>query len=243
MRYTLLKSRKILLALLLFTVTGNTMAQYHSRSSVIKAYPVIGLTASQIEGDELKGFRHWGFTGGVGAFVYLTENERWLLSVEADVAQRGTRETTRTAETLYNITGLTLNYVDIPVMMHYTDPYGGMTIGLGLCYSRLVQQPHGEISYNPRYFIPDTSDMTFLRNDLSAAADFRFTLWRNLKLGFRVQYSLFPIKKDWKFTENVTAAEPKTYINDCYNFSISTRLLWIFGEEQHSKVKHKSHRR
>ena len=235
--------KKALAALLLLAVTGSAVAQRYGRSSVIKAYPVVGFTVSQIEGDELKGFRHGGFTGGVGAFVQLTENGRWLLSVEADYTQRGVREVTRTSETLYNVKGLNLDYVDIPLLVNYTDPYGGMTVGLGLCYSRLVQQPHGELSYSPHYFIPDTSDMTFLRNDLSAVADIRFTLWRNLKLNFRVQYSLFPVKKDWQFTEYLTSTETTTWKNNCYNFSVSSRLMWIFGDDQHSKAKKKSHRR
>lgn len=233
--------KALALLLLLIAIGLSAEAQRHRQSSVIKAYPVVGLTASQIEGDELKGFRHWGFTGGVGALTALTDNQRWLLSVEADFTQRGVRETAFTAETPYNVTGLTLDYVDIPVMVHFTDPYGGLTVGLGLCYSRLVQQPHGVLSYNPNYFVPDTTDMTFLRNDLSAVAGFRFTLWRNLKLDFRVQYSLFPVKKGWKFTENPQAQTPIVSINNCYNFSVSTRLMWIFGEEQPNHKK--SHRR
>ncbi len=197
-----------------------------------------------MEGDELKGFNHWGFTGGVGAILDLTNNGRWSMSVETSFTQRGIREVSRTSTTPYNIYGMNLNYIDIPVMLHYTDPYGGMTVGLGLCYSRLVQQPKGTIEYNPNYFMPDTTDLTFLRNDFSAVADFRFTLWRNLKLNCRMQYSLIPIKKDWHFTEHHTSTHTETYVNDCYNFSISARLMWVFGDDQGSKSKSKKrHRR
>ncbi len=241
-RNTILK--KILCCTLLLTVASSAWAQYRRSSPVFHAYPFVGFTVSQMEGDELKGFKHWGFTGGVGALLDLSDNGRWALSVETGFTQRGIREASRTATTLYNITGMNLNYVDIPLLVHYTDPYGGMTFGLGLCYSRLVQQPHGTISYNPNFFMPDTSDLTFLRNDISAVASFRFTLWQNLKLDCRLQYSLLPVKKDWQFTEHITSTHTETYINDCYNFSISTRLIWVLGDDQsYSKSKKRKRRR
>lgn len=198
----------------------------------IHAYVTSGLSMSQIEGDELKGFKHAGFTGGVGALTALDSRNRWGLSVEALFSQRGVYNNSHDPQNYYNI-GLTLNYVDIPVLLHYQDPYGGMLLGAGLCYGRLVQQPHGTIRYNPNYFIPDTADMTFLKHDLMAVADMRFTVWRGLQINLRWQYSLLAIKKDWSFFQysGVDAENNPRYnkhANDCYNHSIVLRLIWQF---------------
>ena len=217
---------------------GDLQAQRHNNRQVIRAYPSIGFTASQIRGDELKGFKKFGLTAGVGALVSLTDNEMWSLSLEANYVERGSFNNTNDP---YSITGLALRYVDIPLGFHFTDPYGGMTIGTGLIYSRLVQQPHGQIYYTPNYFEPDSSDMSFLKNDFSAFIDFRFTFWRGLTLNVRFQHSLIPIKKDWHFTEysSLFAGGSRTWANDLYNSSVSVRILYVFGEPLKAKKVNK----
>ena len=228
----------LLLLAMLCVPTDSVLAQR------IKAYVSAGAVTSQIEGDELKGFSHWGFTGGVGALAQLDDNDRWSLAVEVDYTGRGVYNNKNSSDNLYNI-DLTLHYVDIPATLFFKDPYGGIQIGAGIVYSRLVQQPHGIIKYNPDFFIPDTTDMTFLKNDLAAAVELRFSLWKNLKLSVRYQYSIIPVKKDWLFTEG-----DKSWTNDCYNSSAMLRLEWQFGDEDrpsrrknYANPRHKKKRR
>ena len=201
-----------------------TMLPLCIQAQHIHAYVTTGLNLSQIEGDELKGFRHVGFNGGVGALTALDDNYRWGLSVEALFTQRGASnmDSPEPYRGKY-----TLNYVDIPLLFHYQDPYGGMLIGAGIIYGRLVQQPHGNLEYRPNVFIPDTSDLTFLKNDLSVALDFRFTVWKGLQFNLRWQTSILPIKRDWKFTE-INGQVKRTFYRDAYNQSIALRLIWQF---------------
>ncbi len=191
----------------------------------IHAFVSSGMTVSQIEGDELKGFKHFGYTGGVGALTSISRDNHWGISIEALFCQRGA----------YNGTGdpysikLTLNYIDIPVIVHYQDPYGGMLFGLGINLGRLVQQPHNVLKYNPAYFYPDTTDFSFLKNDLSVVADARFTIWRGLQLDFRWQYSIIAVKRDWHFYEYKNNGYTlKEYINNAYNHSVTVRLIYQF---------------
>ena len=199
----------------------------------IHAFLTSGMTLSQIEGDELKGFKHNGFTGGVGALTAISSNYRWGMSVEALFSQRGVYNLSGDPQNLYNIK-LTLSYVDIPVLLHFQDPLGGMLFGVGLSYGRLVGQPGTDKwNINSDYFIPDTSDMTFLPHDLMAVADMRFTIWRGLQLNLRWQYSLLAVKRDWTFYfySGVNADGSARYTaktNDCYNHCISMRLIWQF---------------
>ena len=139
---SLVKTKILFLLALIVVNTGIVNAQRRNSRQVIRAYPSLGSTVSQIRGDELRGFRKWGFTAGVGAMVDLTENNMWHLSMEADFSQRGAFNNTHDPYALFNFT---LNYVDIPLTLHFTDPIGGITIGLGPVYSRVVQQPHGLI--------------------------------------------------------------------------------------------------
>lgn len=211
----------------------------------IHAFVSSGFTLSQIEGDELKGFSKWGYTGGVGAIFGFDRHETWNLSVEALFSQRGS----------YNGTGdpyslsLRLDYVDIPLMVHFRDPWGGMLIGLGLNYSRLVQQPHGKVLYDTNYFIPDSSGFSFLSNDFAVVVDLRFPIWKKLFLDIRWQYSIIAVKRDWQFREHrgeeplldeygnpVIGTDGKVQMvprwirwsNDAYNHSLMFRLIWQF---------------
>ena len=236
------------LVVVVSVLTGGNLQAQRSRYNrqVIQAYPVLGATASQIRGDELKGFKKWGFTAGVGSMVSLTSDNKWKLSLEAVVTQRGSFNNTNDP---YSLFYFTMNYVDIPLTLHFTDPKGGLTLGLGLIYGRLFQQPHGLIIFSPNYFMPDTSDMTFLKNDFAAALDFRFPIWRGLTFNIRYQHSIFPVKRDWMFTEHLSANpnDFDTWKNDCYNSSVSVRLLYVFGDEQSyrsgKKKKGKSYRK
>lgn len=235
---------KNILLYLVLSLLGSSLWAQHRRpgESVIQAYPTFGFTTSQISGDNLKGFRKFGFTGGVGTVIPLNSYQTFLLDVSTSFSQRGAHENSYSPGIQYLLTGFTLNYVDIPVMLYYRDPIGGIQAGLGLSFSRLVQQPHGEIAYSPSNVIPDTSDMSFLRNDLALVAGFRFSVWKHLKLDLRCQYSLLPIKRDWHFTDyHDPLHEPAVWeeYNDCYNFSIQTRVMYVFGEPDRYRTKKK----
>lgn len=193
----------------------------------IKAYVSGGLTFSQIEGDELRGFARHASTAGVGATTGL--GERLRLAVEADFAMRG----------CYNDTGdpysikLPLNYVDVPLMIYYHDPYSDVDFGLGAIYGRLVQQPHNRIAFNSDYFAPDTSDMDFHKNDLALAAELRFRVAGRLYMSMRWQRSLISVK-EWSFKD-----KDHEWTNRCYNSSVALRLQWQFGEQTALKKRGK----
>lgn len=213
-----------------------TMLATGANAQRIHAFVSSGMTVSQIEGDELKGFKHFGYTGGVGALAAISSNNQWGLSVEALFSQRGAYSRSDTRYYLYHI-NLTTNYIEIPLLIHWQDRNGGMLLGAGISYGRLVQQPHGPIGFDSTFFRPDTTDMNFLSNDLMVVADARFTIWRGLQLNFRWQYSMLPIKRDWNFYQydgyEVNSSGQiqerwKTRTNNCYNHSISVRLIWQF---------------
>lgn len=208
------------------------------RAQYIHAYAIAGAVGAQVEGDELKGFNHWGFAGGVGAIVDLDEKDMFSLSLETDYSCRGIHNHKYNYLNYYNI-DVDLHYVDIPLTFFFHDPYGGLRIGAGLQYSRLLSQPHGTASFNPRYFIPDSSDMSFLKDDFAAAIEFRFDIYKGLQFSARYQYSILPVKKGWHFQmgEDVWA-------NDCYNSALTLRLLWDFGyQERRGPAKSKRYRR
>lgn len=224
-----MKHIPIAILFVLMTLTASAQQRIH-------AFFTSGVTFSQIEGDELKGFKQIGYTGGVGALVSLSENNRWGMSLEALFSQRGARSTSDTRYYLYYF-NVRSNYIEIPLLLHWQDRHGGMLFGAGVSYGRLVRQPHGEIGFSPTFFVPDTTDKTFLPNDFMVVADARFTIWRGLQLNIRWQYSLIAVKRDWTFryfdgyesdSEGNQVERWATKTNDCYNNSIVLRLIWQF---------------
>lgn len=230
----------LLIAIVCIATDNQVHAQHrgHHRNDrqIIRAYPVAGITSAQIEGDELKGFNKWGFTAGVGAMISLSEKDRWQLSLETDYVQRGAygHHSSQQSADAYGLYFLRLDYVDIPVTLYWTDPKGGITLGAGLTYGRLVQQPHGAIRYQPHYLVPDTTDLTFLHNDFSFHIDMRFPIWRGLYFDVRYQQSIIPIKRDWEFTEyhSMNDNDFDRWSNNCYNQTVMVRLLYVFGTKE-----------
>ena len=218
-----------IIILLLLSLTAAAQQRIH-------AFVTSGMTVSQIEGDELKGFKQIGYTGGVGALVSPSNNNRWGMSIAALFSQRGARSTADTRYYLYRL-DVRSNYIEIPLLLHWQDRHGGMLFGAGVSYGRLVRQPQGEIGFNPAFFVPDTNDKEFLPNDLMVVLDARFTIWRGLQLDLRWQYSILAVKRDWHFmaysgyeydSEGNVVERWVPHINNCYNNSIAIRLIWQF---------------
>lgn len=202
----------------------------------IHAFVSSGMTLSQIDGDELRGFKQFGYTGGVGALVSISNNHRWGVSIEALFSQRGAYSTDDTRYYLYQL-NIRSSYIETPVLVHWQDTRGGMLLGAGLSYGRLVEQPNGIIGFNPTFFYPDTTDKAFLSSDLMSVLDARFTIWRGLQLDLRWQYSLLPIKRDWMFykyngygydSDGNRVDRYITNTRNCYNNSIIVKLIWQF---------------
>ena len=77
---------------------------------------LLGLSASQVDGDTYAGFDKVGLQGGV--FVNTKFNNAWGAQMELKYNAKGARkETTESNPETYS---LTLHYIDIPLMVNYT---------------------------------------------------------------------------------------------------------------------------
>lgn len=214
---------------LFITVILLAVATVGAQSQTIRAFVSAGGNLSQIDGDEVYGFKKLGFTGSVGAMVPLSKSEKWLASVEVKYAQYGAFQEGYP----YNYNA-TLPYIEIPVMAHFEDPIGGWTFGLGAVYGRLMDYTETAAwdHTGVTTAITDFEKKPYEKNDLSFVADIRFRIWKNLKFNFRYQHSLIPTKEDWIFTYN-----SNTWTRDTYNSVISARLIWVFNDKEPAKKK------
>ncbi len=220
---------KILFFVLLFHC-----AAFDARAQLFKAFVIGGVNIAQIDGDEVYGYKKVAPQLGAGVMVPLnprTPYKGWQASLELLYSQKGARETLDPFA--YKSS---LHYVDIPLMIHYIDPYGGLTFGLGLQYGRLFKikedwgLPEKIINGFERPMVNGVP--AFNKNDLSFVADVRFTVWKNFKLNFRYQYSLLPIREEVWYYNGYPAGtqEFKSWSRDFRNNYMSLRVIYVINE-------------
>ncbi len=121
--------------LILFIVFCLSVAQMQAQT--FKAGLVIGVTASQINGDESAGFNKPGLEGGIKSLVNI--NQKSDLSLEILYSQRGAKDEAN-AGTVQNIYRTT--YVAVPIIYSYKDwvaeDYFRLHFQAGLSYGRLI---------------------------------------------------------------------------------------------------------
>ena len=119
---------KIILCLLLsFFLTQQIQAQR------FKAGLVAGFNMAQIEGDLLNGYHKLGLNGGIK--VYTIFNDRWEMGLSFLYSQKGSAAA-RTDYLGSTYQKIKLNFVEVPVMVHFNE--WKFKLGTGLSYARLI---------------------------------------------------------------------------------------------------------
>ena len=202
------------------------MGTYQSIAQVIKAEALLGLNLTQVEGDEVYGFKKPGINIGAGAMIPLGKN--WDISFEITYNQKGAKEGDQYNDTIDDVpvTGaykLRLNYAEIPVLIHYTDKEF-LTIGAGFSFGRLVGIQ--EYEHGSRVDGTTLTSNTYDKNDFSYIVDLRVRLKGPLKLALRYQNSMVKIR-----TREFNNIIGDTWSRDQYNKVITLRLIYMFNEK------------
>ncbi len=192
---------------------------------------IVGGNMSQVDGDEVSGFYKPGWN--VGATAILPFGKSWSIAIETLFNQKGaykkyplSYDTVLTYDMLpfYN---LRLNYLDIPVSIHYNDK-DVVTAGAGFSYNRLTSGK--EIEYG-RLVEWEDKRGPYDRDDFNIFVDIRFRGWWKLWINFRYSYSLNHIRIR-TFTTDF-----KTWDRKQYNNFLSMRLIYIINDKVPPKKK------
>ena len=194
---------------------------------------IAGFNLSKVAGDEVNGFYDFRRIGlNIGAAVIIPFKQHWDVTLETIYSQKGAfQKETPTNDKYPWKYNLRLNYVEVPVLIHYVDR-DIITAGLGFSWGRLVHAEEIEDGGNkPAY--QDT--IPFNNNDYSLLGDLRFRLWKRLHLNIRIAHSIIKIRK----REFRTIITNQPWTNNQYNFVFSLRLVYIFNEKLQNVVKNK----
>jgi hypothetical protein len=182
---------------------------------------IFGVNASQVDGDEVYGYKKFGFNTGLSAIVPF--NDKWAVSIENVYSEKGARQRRKYLDSLDGSYDLKLNYLEVPVLLHFTDK-DIVTFGAGMSWSRLVKVSEQRNSIE----MPATTLESGIYNssDINLLLDIRFRVFERLRFNARYAYSLSPIAT----REVVDSKTGRPNIRDQYNGLFSFRLIYVFNE-------------
>lgn len=217
----------LLLSILLLALSPKLLAQR------FKGAIMGGMNICQVDGDEVYGYKRVGGTFGVAAILPIRNFD---ITLETNYSQEGAKEkqqyepTTINGNTYTGSYDLRLNYVQVPLVGHYTDKER-FTVGAGFSYGRLVSFSEVEHSGN----IPPYSDtVEFNKNDWDVIADLQVRIWKQLKFNVRFAYSMVPIRER-SYYDIFTQSKPD-WTRKQYNNVLTFRLVWVFNEKFEPKA-------
>lgn len=118
---------KSLIVIILFSLT---LTKAQEKKFALK--PTIGVTASQVHGDNYAGYNKLGFTGGLYVNAYLSKT----LSTELGIifAQKGSRHNQNPEKNDFKYYYLNLNYLEVPLILRFQPNKFFLTIGASYAY-------------------------------------------------------------------------------------------------------------
>ena len=181
-----------------------------------------GMNISQVDGDEVYGYHRFGGHLGVAAILPI---KNWDVTLETVFNQKGAYQKPRFPEdSLNGQYDLHLNYVEVPLLAHYTDR-DRFTAGAGFSWGRLVSYKEEEHGGNQ---IPYSDSVPFNKNDINVLIDLQVRLYKRLKFNVRFAYSIVPIRER-TFDPYPGFQEPWT--RKQYNHMFTFRLVYVFNEQ------------
>ena len=185
----------------------------------------MGFNLSQVDGDEIFGYKKAGFNGGPFVKLMLDKKQRFSLTMELLYNQKGAVKKLPVPEGILVALGdtalidlnypdydrktfykLRTDYLEIPLVVHFEDPRSKIGIGIGFSWSRLVSISEylwdfskTKVDTGARRLTTVVGDGRYHKNDWSIIADVNIPIYKKLKFTFRFQYSLAPFGKVREF--------------------------------------------
>jgi hypothetical protein len=205
----------------------------------------VGMNLTQVDGDEEYGFNKVGLNIGPSVILPFGKDKKWSITMELLFSQMGSRQKSVYAARdsitdslhtgYYDGYRLSLNYLQIPLMVHFTDKRI-IAAGVGFAYGQLVGVSEYEDYNDPRGWVHTATSLnsgTYAKSDYEVLADVRLRLWKKLWVNVRYSYSMVPIRTR-VFVNPLTS---ETWTRKQYNNVITLRLVYIFNDLLPNKKK------
>jgi hypothetical protein len=231
-----------------------------SFSQVFKGEIIVGGNVTQVDGDEVYGYRKVGVNAGLGVmfpfnFKKGSNEKRWAVSMEMLFNQKGSY--------LKNYTGINfcdtcppeiqcnpmikykvrMNYVSIPLLLHYNDK-DAWIFAIGLSYNRLAKIKEIENGIDNKDIYSISTIINPSKKNIEKMLKGRDALFAKDELSvlvdvrFRIWQQL---KMEFRFEYSIfpvglrrfhlaDGVEVDPYIRKQYNNVLSLRLIYMLNE-------------
>jgi hypothetical protein len=194
----------------------------------------MGVNLTQVDGDDLFGFRKVGINVGPMVEVPFGPKRHWSVSMELLYSQKGSSHRGG-SDSLYSYSyKLIQNYAEIPVLVHFSDRRS-ITGGVGFSYGQLISYKETNSKFYNKYFIYQTGLANY---DISVIADLQIRLWSKLWANLRYQYSVKSNRTVY-IDKSILYPPQNPETRYQYNNVISVRLTWVFNQAKISKLPKK----
>ena len=220
----------------------------------------VGFNLSQVDGDQVFGYKKIGFNGGPFVKLMLDNKQRFSLTMELLYTQKGAYQKFPVPEGELVAKGDTLfidpmypeydkkifyklrtDYLEIPLVVHYEDPRSKVGFGIGFSWSRLAFISEMEWDFSKSDTLLGARRLTtslnsvssskrYFKNDWSVLFDINIPIYKGLKFSFRYQYSLVPFGKPRNFYSLSDNATAPIERKPFHN-TLTFRLVYSFNEK------------
>lgn len=187
-----------------------------------------GVNATQVDGDEVYGYHKFGLNLGAAAIVPVVGN--WSVSLETVYNEKGSHQRARTKDSLDGSYNLKLNYLEVPLLVQYTDK-DFISFGLGGSWGRLVKLSEVKNGYPVNTTTLNSG--IYKSNDIDLLVDIKMRIIDRLRFNIRYAYSLSPIAT----REVIDSKTGRPNIRDQYNGMFTFRLYYVFNEKISEQAK------
>ncbi len=175
----------------------------------------LGITATQLTGDQLAGYNKAGLFGGF--FVNRPLGKLGDGQLEINFIQKGSRKNAHPDKGDYTSYLLRLNYIEIPLMYRFRIN-DFLKIETGLMYAYLINHKEFDIQGE---VVPDPSVPTFKKSDFSILVGINYRINTHLAFSLRYSYSILAIRPK-------PSSAVYMYNSGQYNDVICTSLQYQF---------------
>lgn len=198
------------------------MGSFTAQAQRIMGAVFAGFNATQVDGDEVYGYKKFGLNIGAAAIIPI--NDKWSVSLENAYCEKGAHQRPRFLDSLDGSYDLKLNYLEVPLMVHFTDKEI-VTFGAGMSWGRLIGIDEQRNGYPMNGTTLESG--IYRKADLNALLDLRFRLHKRFHFDVRYAYSIRPIAT----REIIDSKTGYPNIRDQYNGLFTFRLMYKFNEQ------------
>ncbi|HAW58694.1 MAG TPA: hypothetical protein DCX03_06730 [Bacteroidales bacterium] len=223
-----MKHKSFLRLFFVLIISSSVLFSKELEAQAFRGILIGGFNLSQVDGDETYGFHKLG--ANIGAGVMLPFTRKWSVTLETLFSQKGSHQDAFYVDTLPTgdiLTGeydLRMNYVEVPLLIHFTDRET-VSAGVGVSYGRLIgvtEKEHGK-----KVESTSLNNGPYKKDDWDIIGDIKLPLYKNLKINLRYSYSLAKIRTRDFYDRNGEYIKTR----DQYHNLFSIRFLWVINEK------------